>query len=87
MSRHSSYGIVAAFLFGGCYARVYARVQEQRYACIINEYIHHPLYREVLRLRFCDSYTYEEISGAVSFSPQHVKAICAKYKPVLISHL
>lgn len=54
---------------------------------IISEYIHHPRYREILRLRFCDGFTYEEIAGKVNFSPQHVKAICAKYKPVLISHL
>ena len=54
---------------------------------IINEYIHHPRYREILRLRFCDGFTYEEIAGEVNFSPQHVKAICAKFKPVLTSHL
>lgn len=54
---------------------------------IINEYVHHPRYREILRLRFCEGFTYEEIAGEVNFSPQHVKSICAKYKSVLISHL
>lgn len=34
---------------------------------IINEYIHHPRYREILRLRFCDGFTYEEIAGEVNF--------------------
>ena len=53
----------------------------------INEYVHNPRYREVLRLRFCESFTYEQIAEAVRFSPQHVKAICREYKPVLISRL
>lgn len=54
---------------------------------IITEYIHNARYREVLRLRFCEEYTYEEISVAVGFSPQHIKSICSKYKPLLISLL
>jgi DNA-directed RNA polymerase specialized sigma subunit len=54
---------------------------------IINEYVHSPKYREILRLRFCDGYTYEEIAEAVNFSPQHVRYICKSYKPMLISHL
>lgn len=54
---------------------------------VISEYVHNPKYRDILRLRYCDGFTYEEIAGEVNFSPQHVKAICAKYKPVLISHL
>lgn len=53
----------------------------------IDEYVHNPRYREILRLRFCDGFTYEEIAEEVNFSPQHVKALCHKYKPVLISHL
>lgn len=53
----------------------------------IDEYVHNPRYRELLRLRFCDGFTYEEIAEAVNFSPQHVRSICAKYKPLLISAL
>ena len=53
----------------------------------ITEYVHNPRYREVLRLRFCEEYTYEEISGEVGFSPQHVKTICSRYKQLLISLL
>ena len=53
----------------------------------IAEYVHHPKYREVLRLRFCDGFTYEEIAGVTNFSPQHVKHICKTYKQILISHL
>ena len=53
----------------------------------IDEYVHNPRYRELLRLRFCDGFTYEEIAEAVNFSPQHVRHICNQYKPLLISAL
>ena len=53
----------------------------------ITEYAHNPRYRELLRLRYCEGFTYEEIAEAVSFSPQHVKHICREYKPILMSHL
>ena len=53
----------------------------------INEYVHNPRYRQILRLRYCDGFTYEEIAEEVNFSPQHVKHICTKFKPVLISRL
>ena len=53
----------------------------------ISEYVHNPRYREVLRMRYCDGFTYEEIAEAVGFSPQHVKYICSSYKPLLISQL
>ncbi len=39
----------------------------------INEYIRNPRYRELLRLRFCEGATYEQIAEAVNYSPQHVK--------------
>lgn len=54
---------------------------------VIDEYVHNPRYREILRLRFIDGFTYEEIAAAVRFSPQHVKYICKSYKNVLISYL
>lgn len=53
----------------------------------INEYVRNPRYREVLRLRYCEGRTYEEIAELVNFSPQHVKYICKSYKDILISHL
>lgn len=53
----------------------------------IDEYVHNPRYRHVLRLRFCDGCTYEEIAEAVGFSPQHVKFLCRSYKDLLISCL
>ena len=53
----------------------------------ISEYVHNPRYRELLQLRFCEGFTYEEIAEEVSFSPQHVKHICRTYKDYLISRL
>lgn len=53
----------------------------------INEYVHNAQYREVLRLRLCDGWTYEEIAEAVRFSPQHVKYIVRLYKDLLISQI
>lgn len=53
----------------------------------IDEYIHHPRYRIILRLRFCESLTYEEIAEEVGYSPQHVKYICRRHKHTLFSHL
>lgn len=49
----------------------------------ISEYIHNPRYREVLELRLCDSATYEEIAGRVGYSPQHIKAICREFLPII----
>ena len=53
----------------------------------ISEFVHNSKYREILILRFCEGFTYEEISGAVNFSPQHVKYICSEYKPLLMSQI
>ena len=53
----------------------------------IDEYVLNPRYRELLRLRFCDGMTYEQISEAVNYSAQHVKHICKTYKDYLISCL
>ena len=53
----------------------------------IDEYVHNPKYKEVLRLRYCEGFTYEQIAEIVNFSPQHVKYICKSYKELLISRL
>ena len=53
----------------------------------IEEYVRNPRYKELLRLRFCEGRTYEEIAERVSYSPQHVKHICKQYKELLLSHL
>ena len=53
----------------------------------IEEYVHNPQYRELLRLRYCDGLTYEEISEAVNYSPQHVKHVCRTYKETLMNRI
>ena len=53
----------------------------------IDEYVHNPRYRELLRLRYCEGFTYEQIAEAVNFSAQHVRYICKYYKNLLISGL
>lgn len=53
----------------------------------IEEYVRNPRYRAMLRLRFCEGATYEEIAETVNYSTQHVKRVCKTYKPVLMSHL
>ena len=54
---------------------------------VINAYIVNSRYREVLRLRYCEGFTYEEIGEIVNFSPQHVKHICKSNISMLLSHL
>ena len=53
----------------------------------IEEYVRHPRYRELLRLRYCEGRTYEEIAEKTHYSVQHAKHICKTYKEYLISHL
>lgn len=53
----------------------------------IAEFVHNAAYRQILLLRYCDGKTYEEIAEICCYSTQHIKHICKKYKPVLISHL
>ena len=54
---------------------------------VINEYVRNQRYRDLLRLRFCDGVTYEQIAEQVHYSPQHVKYICKTYKDLLMRHL
>lgn len=72
------------YLFGGVVMTIYSNSAMRQ---AIAEYVHDFKYRELLQLRFCDGYTYEEISAMVNFSPQHVKYICRTYKDYLISRL
>lgn len=50
----------------------------------ISEYVHNARYREILLLRFCEGLTHEEIAERANYSPQHVRAICKTYKPILM---
>ena len=51
----------------------------------IEDYVINSAYREVLRYRFCEGYSYEKIGELCHYSPQHVKHICKSYKDYLIS--
>lgn len=53
----------------------------------IDEFVHHPRYRVILRLKFCDNLTYEEIGEEVGYTPDHVGRLCRKYKKLLMSCL
>ena len=53
----------------------------------IENYVVNPRYREVLRLRYCEGMTHEQVAEAAHYSTQHVKSICKSYKEMLISHL
>lgn len=50
----------------------------------ISEYVHNAKYREILRMRFCEGMTHEEIASLVSYSPQHIRSICKTYKEILM---
>lgn len=84
MSRHSTCKGGVAVFFGGLCMTIYKN-SDMRHA--IDEYVHNPQYRELLRLRYCDGCTYEQIAEAVNFSPDHVKRLCKKYLPILMSCL
>ena len=53
----------------------------------IDEFIHNARYREILRLRYCDALTYEEIAWRTDYSTQHVKHVCKTYKQLLMSRI
>ena len=53
----------------------------------IDDYVLNARYRDLLRLRFCEGKTYDEIAELVNYSPQHVKHVCKTYKEYLISRL
>ena len=53
----------------------------------IDEFVINPRYRQILKYRFCEGLTYEQIGELTSYSTQHVKFICKKYKDWLMNHL
>lgn len=53
----------------------------------IEEFIINPRYRDVLRLRYCEGMTHEQVAEATHYSTQHVKSICKTYKNYLMSRL
>ena len=53
----------------------------------IEDYVINPRYREVLRLRYCEGMTMEQVAEATNYSTQHVKHLCKKYKDYLMQLL
>ena len=54
---------------------------------VIEEYVLNARYRDVLRLRYCDGRTYEEIAEICNYSTQHVKYVCKRYRDYLMNCL
>ena len=54
---------------------------------IIDDYVVNPRYREILRLRYCEGCTMEQVAEATNYSTQHVKYICGSYKDLLFARL
>lgn len=54
---------------------------------IIDDYVHDARYREILKMRFCENFTYEVIAEEVGFSTQYTKEIVKRYKTMLFSLL
>ena len=53
----------------------------------IERYVINPRYRQILRLKYCEGMTHEQVAEATNYSTQHVKHICKAYKNILISLL
>ena len=56
-------------------------------SAIIDEYIHHDKYRDILKMRFIDHATYERIAEAVEMSDKQVARIVKKYRWTVFKHL
>jgi len=54
---------------------------------VIDEYVINPTYRKMLKLRYCEGMTYEQIAENTNYSTQHVKHVCKRYRDLLISRL
>lgn len=54
---------------------------------VIDNYVINARYRDVLRLRYCEGLTHEQVAQETHYSTQHVKSLCKRYKEMLFSHL
>ena len=43
--------------------------------------------RELLKLRYADGFTYEEIAEMMDLSDRHVRRICYEFEPKIIDYL
>lgn len=49
----------------------------------ISEHIHSQRYRTIMRLRFIDGLTYEQISEAVEMSPRYLRSLVRRLTDIL----
>lgn len=54
---------------------------------LINEWIHNKKYREIMRYKLIDAYTYEQTAELVDMSVRQVKYIAYKCKDKIYRHL
>lgn len=54
---------------------------------VINEWIKNETYRDVLRMRYIDGYTFERIAEEKFLSTTSVKNIIYKYEHIIEQHL
>lgn len=54
---------------------------------VIDEHIHHALYREILKDRYIDGLTYEQIAERHDLSVRWVKAIVYRHENQVFDHL
>lgn len=58
-----------------------------RMIAVIDEHVHSSWQREALKLRFCDGLTHEQIAEKTGYSPQYIKEIVKRNKPILFANL
>ena len=54
---------------------------------LIDEWCLRRKYRDILKLRYLDGYTYEEIAEIVDMSDRQIKRIVYKYGDMVLSHV
>lgn len=54
---------------------------------LIDEWCLNKKYRDILKLRFLDHYTYEAIAEIVDMSDRQIKRIVYKYGDAVLSHI
>lgn len=56
-------------------------------AAVIDEYIHKDICRKILKRKFIDGKTYENIAEEFDLSTRHVQRIIYKYEMTVFKHL
>ena len=56
-------------------------------AYVIDEYIHKKIHRDLLKRRYIDGLTFEELAEEFDLSVRHTKSIVYKYDNTIFSHI